>query len=108
MYQHKNKNTVLLDVFNGKYPSPHLNNQIRYFQNVKRELEARQTKVANLSYRNKLREQQNKENYVNELNSLRGQLSKNANRLPIGTRERFEKGIEEIKHLKYGALNKDY
>ena len=36
MYQNKNK--VLLDIFNGKYPTPHLNNQIRYFQNVKREL----------------------------------------------------------------------
>ena len=96
MYQNKNKSQVLLDVFNGKYPSPHLNTQIRYFQNVKRELEARQTKVANLSYRNKLREQQNKENYVNELNRLRGELSKNANRLPIGTRERLEKRVEEI------------
>ena len=77
---------MFLDIFNGKYPSPHLNNQIRYFQNVKRELEARQTKVANLSYRNKLREQQYKENYVNELNSLRGQLSKTANRLALQVR----------------------
>ena len=108
MYQNKNKNKVLLDVFNGKYPTPHLNNQIRYFQNVKRELEARQTKVANLSYRNKLKEQQNKENYVNELNRIRGELSKNANRLPIGTRERLEKRVEEIKNLKYGAFNQDY
>ena len=71
MYQNKNKSQVFLDIFNGKYPSTHLNNQIRYFQNVKRELEARQTKVANLSYRNKLKEQQNKENYVNELNKAR-------------------------------------
>ena len=94
MYQNKNKSQVVLYIFNGKQPSPHLNNQIRYFQNVKREVEARQTKVANLSYRNKLREQQDKENYVNELNSLRGQLSKNANRLPIGTRERLQKRIK--------------
>ena len=108
MYQNKNKGQVFLDIFNGKYPSPHLNTQIRYFQNVKRELEARQTKVANLSYRNKLREQQNKENYVNESNRLRGELSKNATRLPIGTRERLEKRVEEIKNLKYGAFNKDY
>ena len=93
MYQNKNKNQVFLDIFNGKHPSTHLNNQIRYFQNVKRELEARQTKVANLSYRNKLREQQDKENYVNELNSLRGQLSKNSNRLPIGTRKRLEERV---------------
>ena len=108
MYQNKNKNKLLLDVFNGKYPTPHLNNQIRYFQNVKRELEARQTKVANLSYRNKLKEQQNKENYVNELYRIRGELSKNANGLPIGTRERLEKRVEKIKKLKSGAFNKGY
>ena len=101
MYQNKNKGQAFLDIFNGKYPSPHLNNQIRYFQNVKRELEARQTQVANLSYRNKLREQQNKENYVNEINRLRGELSKNSNRLPIGTRERLEQKIEEINNLKF-------
>ena len=89
MYQ--NKSQVLLDIFNGKYPSPYLNNQIKYFQNVKGELEAKQTTVANLSYRNKLREQQNKENYVNEINRLRGDLSRNSNRLPIGTRERLKK-----------------
>ena len=100
MYQNKNKSQVLLDIFNGKYPSTHLNNQIRYFQNVKRELEARQTKVASLSYRNKLREQQDKENYVNELQRIRGQLSKSSNRLPIGTRERLVKRIEELKKLK--------
>ena len=105
MYQNKNKSQVFLDIFNGK---SHLNTQIRYFQNVKRELEARQTKVANLSQRNKLKEQQNKENYLNEIQRIRGELSKNDNRLPIGTRERLEKRVEEIKNLKYGAFNKDY
>ena len=100
MYQNKNKSQVLFDIFNGKYPSTHLNNQIRYFQNVKRELEARQTKVASLSYRNKLREQQDKENYSNELQRIRGQLSKSSNRLPIGTRERLVKRIEELRKLK--------
>ena len=100
MYQNKNKSQVLLDIFNGKYPSTHLNKQIQYFQNVKRELEARQTKVASLSYRNKLREQQDKENYSNELQRIRGQLSKSSNRLPIGTRERLVKRIEELKKLK--------
>ena len=98
MYQ--NKSQVLFDIFNGKYPSTHMNKQIQYFQNVKRELEARQTKVASLAYRNKLREQQDKENYVNEINRRRGELSKNSNRLPIGTRERLEKRIEELRKLK--------
>ena len=100
MYQNQNKSQVLFDIFNGKYPSTYLNKQIQYFQNVKRELEARQTKVANLSYRNKLREQQDKENYVNELQRIRGQLSKSSNRLPIGTRERLVKRIEELRKLK--------
>ena len=45
---------------------------------------------------------------MNELNRIRRELSKNANRLPIGTRERLEKRVEEIKSLKYGAFNKDY
>ena len=47
----QNKSPVLFDIFNGKYPSPYLNKQIQYFENVKRELKAKQTKVANLSYR---------------------------------------------------------
>ena len=64
--------------------------------------------VANLSYKNKLKQQQNKENYLNEIQRIRGELSKNDNRLPIGTRERLEKRVEEIKNLKYGAFNKDY
>ena len=97
----QNKKPVLFDIFNSQYPSPYLNKQIQYFENVKRELKAKQTKVANLSYRKKLLEQQNKENYINELNRLRGDLSKNSNRLPIGTRERLEKKIEEIKNLKF-------
>ena len=98
---HQNKSPVLFDIFNKQYPSPYLNKQIQYFENVKRELKAKQTKVANLSYRKKLLEQQNKENYINELNRLRGDLSKNSNRLPIGTREILEKQIEEIKNLKF-------
>ena len=97
----QNKSPVLFDIFNKQYPSPYLNKQIQYFENVKRELKAKQTKVANLSYRKKLLEQQNKENYINELNRLRGDLSKKSNRLPIGTRDILEKRIEEIKNLKF-------
>ena len=63
MYQRKNKNEVIFDYFSGPYPSKHLNNQINYLENVKREMEARKTKVANTLYRNKLREHQNKLNY---------------------------------------------
>ena len=97
----QNKKPVLFDIFNSQYPSPYLNKQIQYFENVKRELKAKQTKVANLSYRKKLLEQQNKENYINELNRLRGDLSNNSNRFPIGTRERLVKRIQEIQKLNF-------
>ena len=70
-------NTIKYDYFNGTYPSKHLNNQITYFDNIKRELEARKTKVANTLYRNKLKEHQTKMNYVNELHRIRSILSLN-------------------------------
>ena len=90
----------------GKYPQ--LNNQLNYLQSLKREIEGRKFKVAKISYRNKLRETQDRDNYMNEIYRIRGELSKNDNRLPIGTRERLERRVQEIKDLKYGAFNKDY
>lgn len=90
----------------GRYPM--LNNQLNYLQSLKKEIEGRKFKAAKTSYRNKLREQQDRDNYMNEIYRIRGELSKNDNRLPIGTRERLEKRVEEIKNLKYGAFNKDY
>ena len=89
MYQRKNKNIVMFDYFSGAGPSKHLNTQINYLENVKREMEARKTKVANTLYRNKLREHQNKLNDPNELRRIRGLLSQDDTRLPIGTRERL-------------------
>ena len=84
-------------------------NHLKYFENLKKELEAKKTKVANLSYRIKLKQMQNKENYVNEIHRLRGVLSQNDNRLPIGTRERLEQRIKDIQNLKYGAFdNSEY
>ena len=74
-------------------------NQLKYLEQVKRELEARKSKVANLSYRKKLRENQNKENYLTELHRIRGVLTENDHRLPIGTRERLKSREEELKNL---------
>ena len=79
-------------------------NQIKYFENLKRELEARATKVANISYRNKLKQQQDKGNYVNAIHRIRGALSQYDHRLPIGTRQRLANRIKEIEQLKYGAF----
>ena len=72
-------------------------NHLKYFENLKKELEAKKTKVANLNYRIKLKQQQDKENYVNEIHRIRGVLSDN--RLPIGTRERLKSREEELKNL---------
>ena len=80
-------------------------NHLKYFENLKKELEAKATKVANLNYRKKLKQQQDKDNYVNEIHRIRGVLSLSDNRLPIGTRERLQNRIKEIEKLKYGAFD---
>ena len=72
-------------------------NQMKYLEQVKRELELRKSKVANLSYRKKLRDNQNKENYLTELHRIRGVLSQAENRFPIGTKERLKSREEELK-----------
>ena len=83
-------------------------NQMKYLEQIKQELETRKSKVANISYRKKLRENQNKENYLTELHRIRGVLSQADNRLPIGTRERLEQRVKDIQNLKYGAFPDDY
>ena len=83
-------------------------NQLKYLEEVKRELEARKSKVANISYRKKLRQMQDKENYISEIHRIRGVLSQADNRLPIGSRERLQSRIKEIENLKYGAFPDDY
>ena len=82
-------------------------NQMKYLEEVKRELEARKSKVANISYRKKLRQMQDKENYISEIHRIRGVLSQNDNRLPIGTRERLNQRIKDIQNLKYGAFDNE-
>ena len=82
-------------------------NQPKYLEQVKIELESRKSKVGNLSYRKKLKQQQDKENYLTEIHRIRGVLSQNDNRLPIGTRDRLTQRIKEITNLKYGAFPSD-
>ena len=74
-------------------------NHLKYFENLKKELEAKKTKVANLNYRIKLKQMQDRENYLTELHRIRGVLSQNENRLPIGTRERLKSRSEELKQI---------
>ena len=73
-------------------------NQMKYLEQIKRELELRKSKVANISYRKKLRENQNKENYLTELHRIRGVLSQADNRFPI-TKERLIQRTEELKKI---------
>ena len=82
-------------------------NQMKYLEQLKQELEARKSKVANISYRKKLRQMQDKENYLSEIHRIRGVLSQADNRLPIGTRERLNQRIKEIQNLKYGAFDNE-
>ena len=81
--------------------------QLKYLEQVKKELEARKTKVGNIIYRKKIKEQQEKENYLSEVHRIRGVLSSADTRLPIGTRERLENRVKEIKNLKYGAFDNE-
>ena len=84
-------------------------NQLKYLEQVKKELEARKSKVGNISYRKKLRENQNKENYLTELHRIRGVLGQNDHRLPIGTRDRLKHREEELKQLiKNAAFPNEY
>ena len=84
-------------------------NQIKYLEQVKKELEARKSKVGNISYRKKLRENQNKENYLTELHRIRGVLTENDHRLPIGTRDRLKNREEELTNLiKNAAFPNEY
>ena len=80
-------------------------NHLKYFENFKKDLESRASRTANLSYRQKLKQMQDKENYLTEIHRIRGVLSQNDNRLPIGTRDRLSNRIKEIQNLKYGAFD---
>ena len=73
-------------------------NQLKYLEQIRKELEIRKSKVANLSYRKKLKQQQDRENYLTELHRIRGALSQADNRFPI-TKERLIQRTEELKNL---------
>ena len=92
-------NDAITQLFNRKYPNKHINNSLKYYEDLNRELEARKTKSARILYRKQLLENQNKMNYTNEVNRIRGILSQNDTRFPIGTREKLKERIEKLKEL---------
>ena len=94
-------------MFINRHLSMYRDAQLKYLDQVKKELEARQTQVSNISYRKKIKAQQDKENYLTELHRIRGVLSQNSTRLPDGTRERLNQRIQHIKNLKHNAFDNE-
>ena len=76
-----------------------INHSRLYFKNLKDFIEAQKSKSASLLYRKKLKEHQDKVNYTNEIQRLRGEISQNDTRLPIGTRKTLEDRIARLKEL---------
>ena len=57
-------------------------------------------------YRKKLKEHQDKTNYTNELQRLRGELSRNDTRLPAGTIKTLQDRVQKLKELGGRELDK--
>ena len=76
-----------------------LSSRIDYFKILKDQLEAHRTKQSSIMFRRKLLENQNKQNYANEIHRIKGVLSQNDTRLPIGTVELLKKRQEELSKL---------
>ena len=94
-------------MFKNKQMSMYRDTQLKYLEQVRRVLETRKSKVGNISYRKKLKEQQDKENYLSEIHRIRGVLSASDTRLPFGTRDRLNQRIKQIQDLKYGAFDNE-
>ena len=93
-------------MFINRHLSMYRDSQLKYLELVRKDLEARKTQVSNISYRKKIKEQQEKENYLTEVHRIRGVLSQNSTRLPDATRDRLENRIKQI-NLKYGAFDNE-
>ena len=62
-----------------------------------RNLELKQAKAQSRAMRNKTVQYRDKINYQNELDRIRGELSRNATRLPVGTIRRLNEREKELK-----------
>jgi len=76
-----------------------LSSRINYFKNLKDQLEAHRSKQSSILFRKKLLENQNKQNYANELHRIRGYLSQNETRFPVGTVKRLKEREKELNKL---------
>ena len=79
--------------------------QTHQLENLKRDLELKQAKAQSTAMRNKTVQYRDKINYQNELDRIRGELSRNDTRLPAGTIDRLNRRREELKKLGAGISN---
>ena len=73
--------------------------QTHQLETIKKELELKQAKSQSIVMRNKMLDYSNKVNYQNEMDRIRGYLSRHDTRFPIGTIERLKNREEELKQL---------
>ena len=85
--------------FQTKPPNEHSKLSLKSMENLQKELDAHQTKRASILFRKKLLEHQTKANYTNELQRIRGELSRNDTRLPQGTRLHLHNRMTNLKAL---------
>ena len=75
------------------------NNHLKYFENLKKELEARQTRQSMILFRKKLKETEDRVNRTGELNYIRGEVSRYDTKFPILTLENLYNRAKKLKDL---------
>ena len=73
--------------------------QTHQLETIKKELELKKAKAQSIVMRNKMLDYSNKVNYQNEMDRIKGYLSRHDTRFPIGTIERLKNREEELKKL---------
>ena len=68
-------------------------------ENIKKELEFKKARTQSALLRQKTLEHQDKMNYTNELQRIRGYLSSYDTRFPIGTTDRLNERVKKLKEL---------
>ena len=104
MYKGKRPNQVdingrITNLFTNGLTNKYTNNHLKYLDNLKKELEGRQTRQSMILFRKKLKESEDRVNRTGELNYIRGELSKYDNRFPILTLENLYNRAKKLKDL---------
>ena len=92
-------NKSITTLFSGSYPNIYTNNSLNYYENLKRELDARKTRKRRVLFRTQLLENQEKLNYTNELDRIRGYLSTYDSKFPTLTLENLKNKVLKLKEL---------